>query len=168
MKRYVGWLVLLIVLLNLWGCFQINEKVSSAMKDYSNPEIKITLQYPSNWKPDEKIPFLGSQPSRYFGTDGFFAINVIDSEDTDLETIAKKEVETGDYGTEPQVKRMIHNARIGYLILPSSDQRADENRRSCFITDLRNIYRSNQINYDTFILFADQEHLMDLIDKLEN
>lgn len=168
MNRYISWLLFFIVVLGLVGCLHADKKVVANLKEYSNPELNVTLQYPSNWKPDEKIPFLGSQPSRYFGIDGFFAINVIDSEEMDLETIAKKEVETGDYGSDPQVKRMIHNARIGYLIVPSSDQRIDENHRSCFITDLRNIYRSNQVNYDTFILFADQEHLMDLIDKLEN
>jgi TolB protein len=169
MKRFFCFLLLFSFLLCvIIGCFVKEQSIVSEFKDYNNTETRISLKYPSNWKADERIPYLGNQPSRYSGTDGFFAVNVISNEDIDLEAIATREAESGDYGIDPQIKRMIHNARIGYLIFPSSDQRAEEKHRSCFITELRNVYRSNQINYNIFLLFADQDHLMQIIETLEN
>lgn len=137
-------------------------------KDYVNEKVKISLLYPSHWKADERMTYLGSSPSRFFGNDGFFAVNVISSEGLSLETIANQEAQSGDYGQNPQIRRLIHNAKIGFLILPSSDQQTDEEQRSCFITELRTVYRANRVNFDILFLFADQPHLMDIVDSLES
>jgi hypothetical protein len=169
MKKFFYYFLISIFFLSLLGCYFLKKnEIKTEFSEYINNEIKISLQYPSNWKPDEKVAYLGKQPSRYFGSDGFFAVNVISSDDLTLEAIAEKEAQSGDYGQNPQTKRLIHNAKIGYLIIPSADQTKDEKQRGCFITELRNRYRSNQINYDIIILFADQAHLMNLLETLEN
>lgn len=105
--------------------------------------------------------------SHYFNDTGFFAFNVLSSNDQDLETIAKNESEKGDYGTTPMIEKIIQNAKVGYLIIPSSDQLPEEKQRSCFVTDLQNIYFSENEEYDILILFADQQHIREIIGSLE-
>jgi hypothetical protein len=168
MKRILYFFFLFLYFISLGGCSFKSQNLVAEFREYRNEEVKISLQYPYNWKPDVTLAYLGNQPSRYFGLDGFFAVNVIASDGLSLEVIANQEAQSGDYGQNPQVERVIHNAKIGYLIFPSSDQRNEENQRSCFITELRNIYRSNRINFDILILFADHDHLKQIMETLEN
>lgn len=168
MKRVKYFLLIGVLSIFLSSCLFLKKNDATEYIEYRNSDIKIALKYPSHWKPDQNISYLANQPSRFFGSDGFLALNVIASDGASLESIANKEVQSGDYGTNPELKRIIHNAKISFIIYPSSDQSPDENQRSCFITELRNVYRSNRVNYDFFILFSDKEHLMKLVETLEN
>ena len=85
----------------------------------------------------------------------------------DLETIAKIESETGDYGLSPMIEKVIHNAKVGYLIIPSPDQSPEEKHRSCFVTALQNIFIDENGEFDTLIIFADQQHIRNIISSLE-
>ena len=134
---------------------------------YRNEELGILLKYPADWKANNRSSLLGNLSSHFFGNTGFFAINVIDSNSMDLESIIKKESETGDYGSAPEIKKIIQNAKIGYIILPSNDQSPEEKQRSCFITELQNYFKIDEIEYDMLILFADQKHIHEIINSLE-
>lgn len=151
------------------GCHTKSQIIidKNSLKDYRNDELKITLKYPSYWKADTSLAYLGNQPSQYSGEDGFFALNILVDNNQDLEILVNKEAESGDYGLTPRIEKTIHNSKVCYYIFPSSDQSSSENKRCCFITELRTIYRDNGINYNILIIFADKGHIQKIIDTLE-
>lgn len=167
MKKLICLYFLFVFLFGIYGCFPKSIKPNNILSEYKNKELNISLKYPSDWKPDNSIPKLGSMPSRYFSEEGFFALNVTMKNSLDLEAVAIREANSGDYGKNPTVERKIHNARIGYLIIPSSDQPISEKLRSCFVAEMRTVYRSNRINFDVILLFSDKEHINSILDSME-
>lgn len=160
-------IVLFISFLTFMGCSINKHSPGNVLVEYKNKELGISLKYPSNWKVDKKSILIGNIPSHFSGNTGFFAINVLSSNNKDLEAIVKIEAEKGDYGETPKIEKIVQNAKIGYFIIPSPDQSEEEKQRSCFITDLQNSYTNGDDDFDILILFVDQQHIKDLIESLE-
>ncbi|KKK40004.1 hypothetical protein WQ57_01670 [Mesobacillus campisalis] len=122
------------------------------LNKYTNPAFKVSFQYPAHWRRVTE--------ERYEGSDGFFQIGAISSEDP-IETVCHNEAfhQLLPYGTQPRiVPTKIQNQEACY-IFPSADQPAEMNNQAALIVRYPTPIVLDGTSYQYFILWADQGHV---------
>jgi TolB protein len=122
------------------------------LNQYSNPAFKVSFQYPARW--------VRVTDERYEGSDGFFQIGAISSEDP-IETVCHNEAfhQLLPYGTHPRILPIkIQNQEACY-IFPSEDQPPEMNNQAALIVRYPTPVVMDGTSYQYFILWADQGHV---------
>ncbi|MBY0096119.1 LysM peptidoglycan-binding domain-containing protein [Mesobacillus maritimus] len=125
---------------------------STNLNVYSHPILKISFQYPAHWA--------RVTGERYEGSDGFFQVGAISSEDS-IDTVCRNEAfhQLLPYGAQPEiVPTYIQNQEACY-IFPSGDQPAEMNNQAALIVRYPTPKVIAGTNYHFFILWGDQGHI---------
>ncbi|MFB3163468.1 LysM peptidoglycan-binding domain-containing protein [Neobacillus sp. 179-J 1A1 HS] len=133
--------------------------VTSLKKTYSNSVYKVRFQYPSHW---QRV-----NDERYEGEDGFFQISAIAS-DQSIEVVCQNEafLQLNPYGTKPRIQHTRIGSQPACLIFPSQDQPAEMNNQAALIVRYPNPVVIEGTEYQYFILWADQSHIIEMSTSL--
>lgn len=140
--------------------------VSPTLKQITSDIFLVTLQYPANWKclkADRSALF-------YSGTDGFFRLIAAPMLASTAKEVCESEVQhsigkgKNRYGVDPTMEILQVDNRPACLVLPSDDQPKDQRRASLLVVE----YPKSGIEHTRLLLlFADQNHVHDLISTLK-
>ncbi len=88
---------------------------------YHNDALRVSLAYPDAWSAESAYGVIGNEPVRYSGTTGFMQVSPAGGENTDIETVTRRQVEQQGtpYGENPRVEPIEAAGRDGRLILPA-------------------------------------------------
>ena len=127
----------------------------SANAAYTSEDYKISLRYPSGWKPN---PYY---IERYEGTGGFFQVGAIDGAGLTIDEVAENEAfhRLSPYGTKPQILSRTVDGQEARLILPSVDQPEDMRNQAGLIVRYPQAVQINGSMYHYLILWADKAHI---------
>lgn len=127
---------------------------------FTNETYRVKFIYPYLWSRFNN--------ERYEGIDGFVQVSAI-ANDASLEEICKKEAyhKLKPYGTQPIIIMSELNGREACYIIPSADQPMEMRSQSAFIAAYEKPVEIKGISYKYFVLWADKEHLQDIINTLE-
>jgi TolB protein len=133
--------------------------VTSLKKTYSNSVYKVRFQYPSHW---QRV-----NDERYEGEDGFFQISAIAS-DQSIEVVCQNEAfhQLNPYGTKPRIQHTRIGSQPACLIFPSQDQPVEMNNQAALIVRYPNPVVIEGTEYQYFILWADQNHIIEMSTSL--
>ncbi|MBM4765433.1 LysM peptidoglycan-binding domain-containing protein [Bacillus sp. B15-48] len=132
---------------------------SPNLNRYTNPTFKVSFQYPAHW--------VRVTDERYEGSDGFFQIGAISSEDP-INTVCHNEAfqQLLPYGTQPRiVTTKVQNQEACY-IFPSKDQPPEMNNQAALIARYPTPVVIGGTSYQYFILWADQGHVTEIAGSL--
>jgi TolB protein len=122
---------------------------------YTNTIYKVQFQYPSHW---ERV-----SDDKYEGPDGFFQLSAVLSEES-IDVVCHNEAHhpLNPYGTQPSINQTQIQNQPACFIFPSQDQPPEMKGQAALIVHYPApvIIEGTQYNY--FILWADQEHIVDL------
>lgn len=126
---------------------------------YISEECKIEFLYPSRWA---KVNDLN-----YEGVNGFFRIAALKS-DKALEEICKEEAfhKLKPYGTHPEIIPTAAAGLNACLVIPSMDQPMEMKKQAAMVIKYPKELKLNGENYNHMIIWADKEHIADLISSL--
>jgi TolB protein len=133
--------------------------VTSLKKTYSNSVYKVRFQYPSHW---QRV-----NDERYEGEDGFFQISAIAS-DQSIEVVCQNEAfhQLNPYGTKPRIQHTRIGSQPACLIFPSQDQPVEMNNQAALIVRYPTPVVIEGTEYQYFILWADQNHIIEMSTSL--
>ncbi|WP_419887251.1 LysM peptidoglycan-binding domain-containing protein [Neobacillus niacini] len=133
--------------------------ITSLKKTYSNSVYKIRFQYPSHW---QRV-----NDERYEGEDGFFQISAIAS-DQSIEMVCQNEAfhQLNPYGTKPRIQHTRIRNQPACLIFPSQDQPSEMKNQAALIVQYPNPVTIEGTEYNYFILWADQNHIIEISNSL--
>ncbi|MFS0777179.1 LysM peptidoglycan-binding domain-containing protein [Neobacillus sp. 3P2-tot-E-2] len=133
--------------------------ITSLKKTYSNSVYKVRFQYPSHW---QRV-----NDERYEGEDGFFQISAIAS-DQSIEVVCQNEAfhQLNPYGTQPRIQHTRIGNQPACLIFPSQDQPAEMRKQAALIVRYPNPVVIGGTEYHYFILWADQNHIIEMSTSL--
>ncbi|NYE04253.1 TolB protein [Bacillus niacini] len=133
--------------------------VTSLKKTYSNSVYKVRFHYPSHW---QRV-----NDERYEGEDGFFQISAIAS-DQSIEVVCQNEAfhQLNPYGTKPRIQHTRIGSQPACLIFPSQDQPVEMNNQAALIVRYPNPVVIEGTEYQYFILWADQNHIIEMSTSL--
>ncbi|WP_227937577.1 LysM peptidoglycan-binding domain-containing protein [Alkalihalobacillus deserti] len=128
-------------------------------KTYISASYKIQFQYPAHW---QKIT-----DERYEGTDGFFQISAILS-DEPINRVCQNEAfqQLLPYGSNPRIMRRQIQQQEACVIFPSEDQSPEMRGQAALIVQYPQPIQIEGITYNYFILWADQAHLNEISSTL--
>jgi TolB protein len=126
---------------------------------YISSTYHVQFQYPSHW--------VRVTEERYEGEDGFFQISAISSEDP-IDTVCLNEAfhQLLPYGTQPRIVKAVIQNQEACFIYPSADQPADMEGQSALIVRYPTPINIQGTNYQYFILWADENHLLEISESL--
>ncbi len=128
---------------------------------------QVELSYPSSW-----LPLTDSQTSEiyaYQGKTGFFSLSARKNKHHQslLDLVRQEAFSTiNDYGSSPEISRFFLHAREAYYIFPSSDQDQEELGKSCMVCFFPVPIMINSEFYDVFALYADRNHIEEIVASL--
>jgi LysM repeat protein len=128
---------------------------------YRNFLYNISFRYPAQWKK--------AQPTRYTGTDGFFEVSAIFSTGT-IDDICKSEAfhRLKPYGSNPTTRSFKILGQKACFIFPSIDQTKQKNyHQAALILQYPTPILIDNETYNYFILWADQNHIVQLADTIK-
>jgi TolB protein len=131
---------------------------------YASNAYKITLLYPSNWKPEAAYA-----TDRFSGTDGFFEVSAEGSDGSlDLEDVANIETShvLSPYGKDPKVQTIKAGGKQASLILPSEDQDPSMRGQAALVVAYPEPILINNTLYFYLVIWADKEHIKEIADTL--
>ena len=130
---------------------------------YTNRTYKVSLEYPSHWRLNSVYS------NRYDGTDGFFQISASSGKNLSIDHIVEFDVNhfLKPYGSNPQIKKLKVQGFDARLILPSSDQGYEMNNQASLIVSYPKPILINNTTYYYFVLWADKNHIDDIINTLK-
>lgn len=128
-------------------------------RTYSNSVYKVRFQYPSHW---QKV-----NDERYEGADGFFQIAAIAS-DQSIEVVCQNEAfhQLNPYGTQPRIQHTRIQNQPACLIFPSQDQPPEMRNQAALIVLYPTPVEIDGTQYQYFILWADQNHIIEISHSL--
>ena len=122
---------------------------------YLNPDYKVSFYYPVNW---QKVT-----EERFEGSDGFFQISAISSEEGIHEVCRSEAFHIlKPYGSNPRIVPAIVQSQEACLIFPSEDQPVEMRNQAALIVRYPSPIVIQGNVYQFFILWADQKHLVQL------
>ncbi len=119
----------------------------------------VNLEYPSEWQPTP-----GYNYDHYNGVDGFFGLSAAGDADTTLDQLVKNDTThvLKPYGSKPITEALVIDKQPAVLIMPSSDQGADQKKQAELIVKYpRPVTISGKLYY-YLILWADTDHIHDI------
>lgn len=130
---------------------------------YTNYVYKVNLSYPSDWQ-----PAAGANYDHYEGPDGFFMIAAIGDATSSIDDLAKSEANhvLKPYGSKPLIDSTTVAGQNARIITPSSDQADVNNNQAAVIIKFPKPATLNKQVYGYLILWADKDHLPDIIRSL--
>lgn len=143
----------------LWYAGTIPLQLDDQMISYSNPQLGISLLYPSSWDREES-------GDRYVGRNGFFGIDAVSAnEQVSVETVARDVVNhrLRPYGAAPHIVPVSISGQEARLIYPSADQ--DQNAGVLIAAYPRPVTVGDR-TYTFFVLYADVDHLQTLAESV--
>jgi hypothetical protein len=161
LKKLFSIFILLMVLIASSGYLvksKQNISLVSNWKVYSNAEYKVTLKYPSNWKPNPKYN------DRFDGPDGFFQITALSGEGVSIDYTANNEANhiLKPYGTSPVISKLIIDGQEARLIMPSKDQAKENNNQASLIIKYLKPVKINNDTYYYFILWSNKSYIKEI------
>lgn len=145
---------------------------ASAAKLYSNSDFRISVEYPSSWKPVVEKGGYNGKPLYFEGTDGFFGIDAIGTNTNEKVAIDDivKDVASDDatpYGISPSITSPDTGTIKSRLIVPSSDQPADKNGETALIVEYPKPVKIGTDTFLFFMLYGDRAHLGEIAATLQ-
>ncbi len=133
--------------------------VSFPQSIYTSPEFRVQLSYPANWR---KV-----NGERFEGTNGFFQIAAISSEET-IDQVCQSEAfhRLRPYGTNPRIFLTKIQGQEACFIYPSADQPREMRNQAALIVKYPRPIQIRGVTYNYFILWSDQPHLQRLTEGL--
>lgn len=157
MKRLIAAVMLVILCVSLTACGDGEDKneKNSGFSTYTNNEYRISLEYPSSWKPNKAY-----MPEKFEGSDGFFLIAAVAGVDS-IDEVAGWDAyhKLKPYGSEPTIEKMTIAGQDARLILPSQDQPPEMNGQAGLIVRYPSPVTINNQVYRYFVLWADKDHI---------
>ncbi|MFC7063394.1 LysM peptidoglycan-binding domain-containing protein [Halobacillus seohaensis] len=122
---------------------------------YTNQAYNVQLRYPSHW---QRVA-----DDRYEGTDGFFQISAISSEES-IRAVCQGEAfhPLLPYGSEPRIESKQIQNQEACFIFPSHDQPAEMRSQAALIVRYPDPVQIEATTYHYFILWADENHLKEI------
>lgn len=119
---------------------------------YSNPDFHVTFPYPAHWR---RI-----SPTRYEGSDGFFEVSAIFSEEP-FHEVCREEAfhQLQPYGSNPLIVPARIQGQEACFIFPSADQPPELRRQAALLVVYPRPITINGSTYLFFILWADEAHI---------
>jgi TolB protein len=132
--------------------------ITTNKKIYLNKELKVSLNYPANWKANSNYK------DRYEGDNGFFQVGAITGGDLTIDEVAKLDAfhKLNPYGTKPQIEAITIQGQRGRLVLPSDDQGEEMDNQSSVIVKYPKPVKVGNTVYNYFILWADKDHIVEI------
>jgi len=144
------------------------EYINLVLKTFSNPIYKVAFNYPSSWQLDldYKDPQLGE---KYAGEDGFFQISAISGVGLSIDEVYTTEAyhKLHPYGSCPKIEKLKIQNQEARLILPSTDQPAEEKNRASLVIKYPQAVQISGDTYNYFVLWADQNHIREIAKTLK-
>jgi TolB protein len=133
--------------------------LSSLKKTFTNATYNIEFQYPANWS--------RVSDERYEGTDGFFQVSAIFSEES-IHNVCQSEAfqQLLPYGTKPLIIQTNIQTQDACYIFPSEDQPPEMRGQAALIVRYPQPIQIGDTFYNYFILWADQNHLYEISSTL--
>lgn len=122
-------------------------------KTYTNTVYQVQFKYPEHW---QKVT-----DGRYEGTDGFFQISAIFS-DEPIDQVCHNEAfqQLLPYGKEPRIVKTEIQNQEACFIFPSQDQPQEMRNQAALIIRYPIPIVLEGTTYNYFILWADQDHVV--------
>jgi TolB protein len=137
------------------AALQWSPQPADSNSTYTNTNYKVQFQYPSHWQrvTDEK----------YEGPDGFFQLSAVLSEES-IDVVCQNEAHhpLNPYGTEPIINQTQIQNQPACFIFPSQDQPPEMKGQAALIVHYPAPVIIEGTRYNYFILWADQEHIVEL------
>lgn len=134
---------------------QWSPPLADSKSTYTNTNYKVQFQYPSHWErvTDEK----------YEGPDGFFQLSAVLSE-VSIDVVCQNEAHhpLNPYGTQPTINQTQIQNQPACFIFPSQDQPPEMKGQAALIVQYPEPVIIEDTRYNYFILWADQEHIVEL------
>jgi TolB protein len=121
-------------------------------KTFTSLDYKVQFQYPVHL---ERVT-----AERYEGSDGFFQISAISSDET-INEVCHNEAfhQLLPYGSEPRIYKGQIQQQEACFIFPSEDQPPEMRRQAALIVKYPSPIQIEGSTYNYFILWADQDHI---------
>lgn len=160
-KKFMFFLCVFIsFILSINVCFAAQKKVIQNPKLYTNNNLNISLNYPSDWIQNKLYT------DRYEGKSGFFQVSALKDSNLSIDKIIEYEVNsiTKPYGSTPKTTKFIfpNTGTDAALIYPSEDQLPELKGQSAFILKYKKPVIINNTPYTYFILWADKNNMNDI------
>lgn len=133
--------------------------ITTLKKIFSSSLYKVRYQYPSHW---QRV-----NDERYEGRDGFFQIAAIAS-DQSIEDVCQNEAfhQLNPYGTKPRIQHTNIQNQPACFIYPSEDQPVEMRNQAAIIVRYPTPVVIEGTQYNYFILWADQNHIIEMSTSL--
>lgn len=124
-------------------------------KIYTNPVYKVKFSYPSHWQKVNEL--------RFEGTDGFFQISAISSEEN-MDEVCHGEAfhQLLPYGSMPRIVNSQIQNQEACFIFPSPDQPVEMRNQASLIVRYPAPILIQGTTYQYFILWADEPHIQEI------
>ncbi|WP_203246391.1 LysM peptidoglycan-binding domain-containing protein [Sporosarcina beigongshangi] len=128
-------------------------------QEFTSEVFGVNFQYPATWQRVNDV--------RYEGVDGFFQISALFGSDN-IEEVCQAEAfqQLMPYGSTPRMIQSENPYEQTCTILPSSDQPAEMMGQAAYIAAYPSPMTIDGMNYNYFILWADKEHIEDIVSTL--
>jgi hypothetical protein len=133
---------------------------------YTSPAFRVSVQYPSNWLPDQ------SGDAIYSGPDGFFQITSVESLGPSAKAVCELSLqnlqtnpnksEVLEFGQQPTLEILQVDQQPACLLIPSSDQAATYRRQAFLAVE----YPDSQTSLRILQFWADKDHIRALAARL--
>lgn len=127
---------------------------------YSNPQYKVTFNYPASWN-----LIGGYDYDRYEGANGFFGVSGIGGETLTLDEATKNAYSHPllPYGEHPVIEKIKVDGQPAKLILPSEDQDPSMKNQAELIVEYPVPVVIAGNTYKFFVLWADKDNIRAII-----
>ena len=131
---------------------------------YKNSTLKVTFEYPKQWKDAGYDYYIYDIPARYEGSDGFFQVGAVGGQDSSIYEVAQDDAghKLIPYGSSPEIKEARIKSKEFVFIYPSGDQSQEMKGQACFIIKYPERIVIGDDKYNYFFLWADKDHIEDI------
>jgi heat shock protein HslJ len=134
---------------------------------YENPYLEVSLTYPAGWEPDPGYvrPQAGA---RFAGEAGYFMLTKVAYQNGTVDMAAEAEGENPlySYGSSPTIEPVEIDCQPGRLIWPAEDQPAEMNDQAALVLRYPQRLEDSDDAVEFLVLYADRNHLPDLLQDL--
>jgi TolB protein len=125
---------------------------------FTSEALNISFLYPLNWNM--------TSDDRYEGEDGFFQVSAVSS--NSIDEVCKNEAyhELKPYGSQPTIVNTSIQGQDACLLFPYPDQPAEMLGQSALIVTYPRPIALEGQTYNFFILWADQNHIREIVNTL--
>lgn len=157
---FIGFVAILALIFYFFATAYNSSPNSKKLDTYSNPQFKVTFNYPSTWN-----QIGGYDYDRYEGEGGFFGVSGGGNASTTLEEMTRNAYDhpLKPYGVHPILENVRVDGQQGKLILPSDDQDPSMKGEAQLIVKYPQPITIAGNTYSYFILWADKENIKNII-----